>query len=289
MKRTTLISIMICSIILNITACYGFNSGEMFFAKNIKGNGIRKELDRGKMEFTAIETRGSIDVIISNSTDAPIKVSGDENLLEYVETYVKDGVLNIHFNNKAFNSFSSRIGLKVTVPNSGRINRIKASGSSDVSTEGTVVADNMSIMCSGSSDFNGNIKAVKCELFFSGSSDFKGNIIAEKCEIDCAGSSDFKGSIEAKTCLLKFRGSSDCNISGKADVCEMSLAGSSDFKGYDFVVNKLTCSASGSSDVKVTCNEELSVKASGSSDISYRGSAKIIDKQTSGSSDIRNR
>ena len=289
MKKTTLISIMICSIILNITACYGINSGEMFFAKNIKGNGIRKELDRGKMEFTAIETRGSIDVIISKNTDAPIKVSGDENLLEYVETYVKDGVLNIHFNNKEFNSFSTRIGLKVTVPNNGRINNIKASGSSDVMTEGTVVADNMSITCKGSSDFNGNIKAGKCEINCSGSSDFKGSIVAENCEIDCSGSSDFKGSLEAKTCILKFRGSSDCTISGKADVCEMTLAGSSDFKGYDFVVNKLTCSASGSSDVKVTCNEELNVKASGSSDVYYRGSAKIISKDTSGSSDVINR
>ena len=288
MRKTALISVMICSIILNITACISVNSNDNSFGKKIKGNGIRKEQDRGKMEFTAIDTRGSIDVIISNTTDAPIKVSGDENLIEYVEAYVKDGVLNIHFN-KEYNSFSTRIGLKVTVPNNGRINNIKASGSSDVTTEGTVVADNMSITCKGSSDFKGNIKAGKCEINCSGSSDFKGNVEAESCEIDCAGSSDFKGSIKATTCSIRCAGSSDCNISGNADVCEIKMSGSSDFNGYDFIVNKLTCSASGSSNIKVTCNEELSASARGSSDVYYRGSAKVISKDTSGSSDIINR
>ena len=265
MKKTGLLLVMICSIIISSTACVNAN-----FGKAIKGNGIKKEQDRGKMEFTAIDTRGSIDVIISNLTDAPVIVSGDENLIEYVETYVKNGVLNVHLKDKAFSSYSSRIGLKVTVPNNGKINSIKASGSSDVITEGIINADYISIKCSGSSDFKGSVKA-------------------EKCEIDCGGSSDFKGSVEATTCIVKCTGSSDCIISGKADVCEISMTGSSDFKGYDFTVNKLTCSSTGSSDIKITCNEELSARASGSSDISYRGSAKVVSMHTSGSSDIKNK
>ena len=267
MKKTALISILICSIILNLTACINVSADNGFFGKGIKGNGVRKELDRGKMEFTAIDTRGSVDVIISNKADAPIIVTGDENLVEYVETYVKDGVLNIHLNNKEIKSFSSRIGLKVTVPNNGLINNIKTSGSSDVTVEGTIVADNMNITCKGSSDFIGNIKAGKCKIYCTGSSDFKGKVEAENCEIDCSGSSDFKGSIETTTLSIRCTGSSDCNINGKADVCEMSMTGSSDFNGYDFIVNKLTCSASGSSNIKITCNEELDARAGGSSDI----------------------
>ena len=290
MKKTALISVMICSIIINLTACINVNSSENIFSgKRIKGNGVHKELDRGKMEFTAIDTRGSVDVIISNSTDGAIKVTGDENLVEYVETYVKDGVLNVHLNNKEIKSFSTRIGLKVTVPNNGKINGIKASGSSDVKVEGTVIADNMNISCKGSSDFSGNIKAEKCQIDCTGSSDFKGNVEAKSCEIDCTGSSDFKGSIETTNLSIRCTGSSDCNISGKADVCEISMTGSSDFNGYDFTVNKLTCSASGSSNIKITCNEELDARAAGSSDIYYRGAPQIKSLHSSGSSDIKNR
>jgi archaellum component FlaF (FlaF/FlaG flagellin family) len=233
--------------------------------KNLKGNGVFKEKERGKMDFNAINTRGSIDVIIADVADAPIKVSGDENLIDSIETYVKDGVLNVHF--KSGYGYSSKSGLKVTVPNNGRINKIMASGSSDVITEGCIVSDNMSISCKGSSDFKGNIKAEKCELNFNGSS-------------------DFKGSVEAVTCNVKCSGSSDCIINGKADICDISMAGSSDFKGYDFIVAKLNCNTSGSSDIQVTCNEELSVKASGSSDVHYKGTATVTNKHLSGSSDL---
>ena len=288
MKKTALISIIICSMILNLTACINISADNGFF-RGIKGNGVRKELDRGKMGFTAIDTRGSVDVIISNDTDASIKVTGDENLVEYVETYVKDGVLNIHLNNKEIKSFSSRIGLKVTVPNNGLINSIKTSGSSDVTVEGTVIADNMNISCKGSSDFKGNVKAGKCIIDCTGSSDFRGNVEAENCEFYFSGSSDFKGSVIATTFSISSTGSSDCNISGKADVCKISMSGSSDFNGYDFTTNKLTCSSSGSSNIKITCNEELEARAGGSSDIYYRGSPNVKSIHSSGSSDIKNR
>ena len=265
MKKTIFISAMICSIIFCLAACININP-----VKNLSGNGILKEQDRGIMDFEAIDARGSVDVIISESTDAPIKISGDENLIEYIETYVKNGVLKIQFKNRDYLSYSTRLGIKVTIPNNGRINSIKTSGSTNVIIEGTIVADNMSITGKGSSEFNGNIKA-------------------EKCKIDCSGSSDFKVNIEATTCILRFAGSSSCNISGNADVCEMTVTGSGDFKGYDFVVDKLTCSVFGSSGVQVTCNEELNIRTFGSSDVSYRGSATKISKSTAGSSSVINR
>ena len=265
MKKTAFISILISIAILQMIACVNINTNGNIFGKQIKGNGVLKEQDRGKMDFNAIDVRGSVDVIIADIEDAPIKVSGDENLIDSIVVYVKDGVLNAHF--KENFGYSSKIGLKVTVPNNGKIDKIKAAGSSDVIVEGYIVADNISISCKGSSDFIGNIKATECELDFSGSSDFKGNVEATICKIKCTGSSD-------------------CIITGKADICDVSMSGSSDLKGYNFIVNKLNCHTSGSSDVQITCNEELSVHASGSSDVYYKGSAKVIHKHTSGSSDV---
>ena len=265
MKKIALIPIMICGIILNITACINVNGNNGLFGKNIKGNGIHKEQERGRMDFNGIDVRGSIDVIIADIDDTPIKVSGDENLIDNIETYVKDGVLNIHFKNGF--GYSSKTGLKVVIPNNGRINSIKASGSSNITSEGVINADNISIACKGSSNFNGNIKA-------------------EKCEIDCTGSSSIKGNIEATICKIKCTGSSGCDISGKADVCEASVSGSSSLGGYDFIVNKLTCSASGASGIQVTCKEELSAKASGASHINYKGSAKVVSERASGASNI---
>jgi hypothetical protein len=236
--------------------------------KKIVGNGILKEQERDKMDFNALNTRGSIDVYISESSDIPITVSGDENLIDYIETYVKDGVLNVHFKNNF--GYSSKKNLKVTIPNNGKINNINASGSSDVFIKGRLVAGDLLITLRGSSDIKGDIKA-------------------DNIKIDCSGSSDYKGKIEAVKLTANCSGSSDCTISGSADVCDLLLSGSSDFKGYDLIVKKCNSSASGSSDIRITCTEELTVRASGSSDVYYRGDAKIIDKHLSGSSDLYNR
>jgi len=266
MKKTALISVMICSIILNFTACININPG-----KSIEGNGILKEQDRGKMEFNVIDTRGAFSIFISDITDAPVTISGDENLIEYIETSVKDGVLTIKFKDedKVYRSFTSKMGLKVTVPNNGHINSIKASGASVITVEGIIITDNMSIMCAGSSDFNGSI-------------------VAEICNVNCAGSSNFSGNVEATTFIIKCAGSSNCNMSGKADVCEITSVGSCDFKGYDFIVNKLKCSATGASNIQITCNEEISVNAVGSSNVYYRGSAEVVSRKSVGSSEIVN-
>jgi hypothetical protein len=234
----------------------------------LRGNGVFAEKERSVMEFNAVDTRGSIDVIVSDEENAPVIVSGDSNLIDDIETTVINGVLTIQFKHKA--GYSTRLGLKVTVPNTGRINRISASGASNVTAQGSLYTDNMTISCSGSSDFKGSIHATTCEFNFKGSSNFKGSIEAESCKINCSGSSD-------------------CHINGKSNSCNIILSGSSNLKGYDFVVNKLDCNASGSSDIQITCNEELSVRASGSSHVYYRGNAQVISKHLSGSSSLEHR
>lgn len=270
MKQKTLISLIICSMLLSMAACVHVtvNGSNLTSGRTLVGNGVFKEKERGKMDFHGIDTRGSIDVVIADVKDAPILVSGDENLIDSVEAYVKNNILYVHFKNNW--GYSTKNSLKVTVPNNGRINQISASGSSDVIIEGCLVADEIRLSGSGSSDIKGAIQAAHCELSFRGSSDFRGKVETVSCQVSCSGSSD-------------------CIINGKADNCDISMSGSSDFKGFDFIVNKFNCKASGSCDVQVTCNEELSVHASGSSDVYYKGAARVVSKHLSGSSDLNHR
>lgn len=265
MKKTMFISVMICVIAFSASGCVNMNFSSSK-GKRIIGNGVLKEQLRGQMDFNALDAGGSINVYISESSDMPVTISGDENLIDYVETYVKEDVLYVHF--KEGYNYSSKKGLKVTIPNNGKIKRIHSSGVSDVHITGCLAADNMSITTSGSSDVKGNVKA--------------GNV-----EVSCSGNSDFKGKVEAVRLTVRCSGNSDCVISGSAEACDVSMSGSSDFKGYDFITKKCNASASGASDIRITCTEELSVKASGASDVYYRGNAKVVSKEVSGASNLR--
>jgi hypothetical protein len=270
------------NIVANSNTASGFNIGQ-----TIKGNGILKEKEIGKLDFTAIDAHGSIDVILSSSSDAPVTVSGDENLIDYVEVSVISGTLTVR-NREGF-SYSTKLGLKVIAPNNGKIEKIAVSGSSDLIAESALTGEKIYVTCKGSSDFKGDISTRKCELNMSGSSDYKGNLKVEDAKLVFSGSSDFIGALEAKYADISGSGSSDFKITGFAETCRIAMSGSSDFKGYDFTALKVDCFASGSSDIKITCSEEISVKAKGSSDVYYRGKAQVVSKSLSGSSDLYNK
>jgi hypothetical protein len=291
MKKVITLSLFACSLMFAFSNCInvtvGNGSSSFGIGKTIVGNGVIKEKEIGKLDYTGIESKGSIDVIISRSSDLPVKISGDENLIDYVEVSVINGVLTVQ--TKDIVNYSTKHGLKVIVPNNGKIKKISVSGSSDLIAESVLTGEELHVTCRGSSDFKGDINVKKCELNMSGSSDFKGNLKVESTSLKFNGSSDFTGSIEAKYVDINCAGSSDCKITGSADDCKISMSGSSDFKGYDFTALKADCHASGSSDIKITCNGEISVRANGSSDIYYRGNAKVISKLLSGSSDLYNK
>jgi hypothetical protein len=251
---------------INVTS----ENGRLSFktGKAIVGNGVIKEKEIGKLDFTNIDSRGSVDITISSSHDTPIKVLGDENLIDYVEVRVINGTLTVRI--KEGLNYMTKHGLKVIAPNNGKIKNISLSGASDLIAECALTGGEIAITCRGSSDFNGDLSAAKCKLNMSGSSDFIGSIKATSVSINCSGSSD-------------------CKITGYADDCKISMSGSSDFKGYGFTAMRADCNASGSSDIRITCNEEIKVNAGGSSDVYYRGNAKVTGRRLSGSSDLYNK
>jgi hypothetical protein len=254
--------------------------------KTIVGNGILREMEIGKPDFTGIDSQGSIDIIVGEP-GTPVKISGDENLIDYIEANVVNGILTVR--HKEGVNCSTKHGLKVIAPNNGKIRNISLSGSSNLMSESALTGEELTVACRGSSDFSGDINTLKCELTFNGSSDFKGNLKAENARLTFSGSSDFNGSLEAGQAEIYCSGSSDCKITGFADACKISMLGSSDFKGYGFTALKADCRASGSSDIQITCREEISVNASGSSDIYYRGNARVVSKSLSGSSELYNK
>lgn len=129
------------------------------------------------------------------------------------------------------------------------LNRIDASGACDVKVEGAFKAGDLDIQLSGSSDFKGEVNATNLRLNGSGSSDFI--------------------------------------IKGDATNVRIEVSGASDVKGFDLVTEFCDANASGASDISITVNKELKVKASGASDVNYKGNGIIKEVSTSGASDVK--
>ena len=218
------------------------------WGKRVKGNGKVVTIERSVGDYDYVSVAGWFDVELVDGEEGEISLKGEENLLEYIKTEVKNGDLVIK-TKKGVNLQPSswKDGIVVTVPVES-INGTSLSGSGDVIGKTTLKAD-----------------------------DFKTSI---------SGSGDIELDVEANTLKASMSGSGDIRLSGKATDFDVSVSGSGDIKAYDLQAEFVTAQVSGSADIKVTAKQSLKARVSGSGDISYKGNPKKIDTKSSGSGDI---
>jgi len=203
--------------------------------------------------YHAIVVSDGIDLYLSTGEESVAVSASETKFRDRIRTEVKDGVLKIYYEKNE----NSRMHLDVEWGNRKlkayvsykTLDKLNASGGSDVTVDG-------------------NIQANSFDLRLSGGSDFEGKINANDLKVNASGGSDL-------------------HISGNVRMLDVDASGGSDIDGYDLSTDICTLSASGGSDVHITVNKELSADASGGSDIYYQGSGVIRDIKSSGSSSVK--
>jgi hypothetical protein len=236
--------------VLSLILCAGLLT--TLNAQNVVVNDANAEA-RNVTGFSSIKVSGGVDIYLSQGSAEGVAVSAREkSFADKIKTEVRDGVLVIYYEkeNSWFgdNTPNKRLKAYVTVKN---LNKIHASGASDIVISGT-------------------LKVNELKLEMSGASDFKGSVVCDKLSIDNSGASDV-------------------NISGTAGNTKISLSGASDFKDFNFQTDYCEVHASGASDVKITVNKEITARASGASDIHFKGNAVITSMNSSGASSVKKR
>lgn len=241
MKIMKKLSVLLCAglISLSCSAQWG---------KTIKGNGNNVTIERNTGDYDGVAVSGWFDVDLVSGNEGEITLQGEENLLEYIITEVKDGKLVIKTKkgvNLKTSSWKSEI--RITVPVES-INTVSMSGSGDIVGKTTIKTDKFTTSMSGSGDIT--------------------------LDIDT-------GSISAN-----MSGSGDINLSGNTTDFDATISGSGDIEAYDLEADNVNATISGSADIQVTAKKSIKARVSGSGDISYRGNPEKVDTKTSGSGDI---
>ena len=178
----------------------------------------------------------------------------EEELLKFIEekyrnnikTVIENGTLNIYYDsNKGWANGNKKLKVYISFKN---LERLEASGASDVQVAGTIAVPSLSL--------------------------------------DMSGASDFKGAVNVTTLTMELSGASDAKISGNASNVTIESSGASDVKGYDLVTENCTAKATGASDINITVNKELNAHASGASDVRFKGEGLIREIKTSGASSV---
>ncbi|MEW2923025.1 MULTISPECIES: head GIN domain-containing protein [Flavobacteriaceae] len=218
------------------------------WGRRIKGDGNYVTIERSVGNYDGVALAGWFDVDLVNGNEGEITLEGESNLLEHIKTEVKNGTLVIKVE-KGLNLRPSTWGkgIHITVPVES-ISEVSLSGSGDIVGQTTIKANNFSTRIAGSGDVSLTVEAQSVEASLSGSGDI--------------------------------------NLSGRTTDFKVQVSGSGDIKAYDLEAEFVTAAVSGSADIKVTANQSIDARVSGSGDIHYRGNPKKINSKSSGSGDI---
>ncbi|HWK04404.1 MAG TPA: head GIN domain-containing protein [Puia sp.] len=199
--------------------------------------------------FHGIEVSNAIDLYLSQGDQETVAVSAAEiKWRDRIRTEVDGGILKIWLDTKGWSWNGGHKKMKAYISFT-TLDKLVASGASDVYVDGVI----------------------------SGSS----------LDIRLSGASDFKGAIKVNELRLDQSGASDAHITGTVDgLTTIQSSGASDVKGYDLVTGSCNAHLSGASDIRITVNKELNVSASGASSLYYKGDAVIREMHSSGASSV---
>ena len=228
---------------INISHAQWWGNGE-----KIKGNGNVTTITRTTSDYDGISCAGSFDYILVAGAEGKIMIEGEENLLEYIITEVKNGKLVVKTEKNVNLKPSGNKTIIVTIPFKN-IDNVSLAGSGDLINKDTITANDL--------------------------------------KVSLAGSGDISLIVETNTVNGSLAGSGDITLKGNTNNLEASIAGSGDIHAFDLQSNNTDVSISGSGDAEVVSKENLKARIAGSGDIEYRGNPKKEDSKVSGSGSIR--
>ncbi|GAA4398856.1 hypothetical protein GCM10023187_09930 [Nibrella viscosa] len=105
-------------------------------------------------------------------------------------------------------------------------------------------------------------------------------------DVKLSGASKSTVEVTAGRLNIDLSGASDLFLKGNGGVIRGELSGASKVEAYDFPVDEADLDLSGASNAYVRVDKNLTVKASGASDVRYRGTP-VVRSQVSGASKVR--
>ncbi len=220
---------------------------QMFSGKRIQGNGTIITQDRTVTSFSRVEVEGAIDVYVSQGALAPVKLEGDENLLEYVEFIQEGDRLKIRTKNGFNIQPSHDMKIYLVAP---YYRSIDVSGACDIIGQGKI--DN-----------------------------------GEDLELKVSGAGDMTLEVDAPKISATISGSGSVNMKGQTKDFDLDLTGAGKARCYELLSENTRVDISGAGDAQVYASVKLKAQVSGAGSISYKGEAKNIDQQVSGAGSVK--
>jgi len=232
----------------------------------IRGSGDLSEEDREVEGIHGVNLATIGTLYIEIGDDEALTIQAEDNLLEYIETDVRHGVLHIRTEDRVNLRPRKAVKYYLTVKS---LDEITISSSGDISAP-DLKADEFTIVISSSGDLE------------------VGRLECNDLEIDVSSSGDtYIEELRAKSLDLSISSSGDVEIGdGEVDKQDVVISSSGDYNARFLQSNEARVRISSSGDASVRVRDFLDARTSSSGDINYYGDPGDVDRHESSSGDV---
>lgn len=234
----------------------------------IHGSGEAVSETRAVSDFNQVTLAGIGEVIITQGETEALTIEAEDNILPYLETTVRNGVLTIGIKQDAWGMIFSPtrpIKFYLSVKN---VEALTISGSGDIRAE-QLDAGRLALDLSGSG---------KIEL---------GDVQAESLTSSLSGSGDLQiAALAATTVNATLSGSGNYALGGEVEEVNVTISGSGSYRADDLQSQTAQVTVSGSGAAALQVANSLDVNITGSGDVRYAG-APQVSQHITGSGQVR--
>jgi hypothetical protein len=228
--------------------------------RTVAGDGEVVTEAREVSGFTSVQLAGWGRLHIEVGESESLTIEADRNLLEYIETTVTDGQLDISHRRRVLLRPSTSINYYLTVV---ELEGISVSGAGDVNAP-AVSGDRMSVRISGagSVEIDGlEVTEVDIDITGAGNVDV-GVLNAERLDVDISGAGDLSV------------------LAGEVLVQEIGITGGGNHQARGLQCAEAAVRLSGFGGATLRVSERLQVSISGAGSVRYIGSPSVVKNVT---------
>lgn len=236
-------------------------------------------------QFDGISTSTSIDVAYTQTTgNQDIEVYAPDNLMDYVQVKVEEGILKVRFHDpenphRGINiQGKHQTEVRVSAP---AVHAFRASSSGDVILKNGLQTTGLVTMKSSSSGDieGGDVVCDELLTMASSSGDVAlGKVECQALEAQASSSGDVEiKHLHADKVDAQASSSGDVILAGECRIAHFSASSSGDVEAKHLQADEVVAKASSSGDVYCHAVESLKASTSSSGSVNYKGAPKHID------------
>lgn len=213
---------------------------------------------RKSEEFKALEVKNGIEVIVTQSNEASLRVESDTpNNMNNIVTEYKRGILKIYMR-EADNQPAAIHGKAKVFVSAKNPDTFKAVTGSSITINGRLTVNELNVKLETGSSFSGEVEST------------------EKFSVKADSGSMFRGIVKANAFAARITGGASVKISGYADVASISCNNGSMLAGK-FICQNAEVRTFNASTAFVNTIQSINANADASSSITYYGEPASVN------------